>query len=177
MLDPARLVFVDETGLDTAMVRRYGWGDRGARVRGAVPQGHWHTSTFVAALRQRGLIAPMVSRGPMDGALFKAYVREFLCPTLAPGDIVVWDNLSSHQVAGVREAIEAVGAILKPLPPYSPDFNPIEQLFAKLKALLRKAGERTVETLWEALAKVLDPLTPTECENYLRAAGYALQTK
>jgi transposase len=113
----------------------------------------------------------------MDGALFKAYVQKFLCPTLSPGDLVIWDNLSSHQVAGVREAIEAVGAVLKPLPPYSPDFNPIEQFFAKLKAGLRKTGERTVETLWEALAKVLDPLTPTECENYLRGAGYALQTK
>jgi transposase len=173
-LDPARLVFIDETGLDTAMVRRYGWGDGGARVRGAAPQGHWHTSTFVAALRQRGLTAPMVIQGAMDGACFKAYVKEFLCPTLAPGDIVVWDNLSSHQVAGVREAIEAVGATLKPLPPYSPDFNPIEQVFAKLKAGLRKAGERTVEALWDTLAKVMDQFTPAECENYLRGAGYAL---
>jgi transposase len=101
-------------------------------------------------------------------------VREFLCPTLAPGDIVVWDNLSSHQVAGVREAIEAVGAMLKPLPPYSPDFNPIEQVFAQLKARLRKAGERTVEALWSTLAKMLNQVTPAECENYLRGAGYAL---
>lgn len=174
MLDPARLVFIDETGLDTAMVRRYGWGACGRRVRGHFPQGHWHTSTFVAALRQHGLTAPMVITGPMDGAFFKAYVCEFLCPTLSPGDIVVWDNLSSHQVAGVREAIEAVGATLKPLPPYSPDFNPIEQVFAKLKALLQKAGERTVETLWSALAHVLDQFTSAECANYLRGAGYAL---
>lgn len=116
----------------------------------------------------------MVIEGAMDGALFRAYVREFLCPTLSPGDLVVWDNLSSHQVAGVREAIEAVGAVLMPLPPYSPDFNPIEQLFAKLKALLRKAGERTVEALWDSLAKILDQFSPTECENYLRGAGYAL---
>jgi transposase len=128
----------------------------------------------VAALRQRGLTAPMVIQGAMDGNCFKAYVREFLCPTLSPGDIVVWDNLSSHQVAGVREAIEAVGAILKPLPSYSPGFNPIEQVFAKLKAGLRKAGERTVETLWSALAHVLDQFTPAECANYLRGAGYAL---
>ncbi|MGZ8161231.1 MAG: IS630 family transposase [Methylobacter sp.] len=135
MLDPARLVFIDETGLDTAMVRRYGWGLCGQRVRGAAPQGHWHTSTFVAALRQRGLAAPMVVAGPMEGALFLAYVREFLCPTLSPGDIVVWDNLSSHQVAGVREAIEAVGAILKPLPPYSPDFHPIEQGICQAESL------------------------------------------
>ncbi|MGZ8144674.1 MAG: IS630 family transposase, partial [Methylosarcina sp.] len=146
----------------------------GARVRGAVPQGHWHTSPFVAALRQRGLTAPMVIQGAMDGACFKAYVKEFLCPTLEPGDIVVWDNLSSHQVAGVREAIEAVGATLKPLPPYSPDFNPIEQVFAKLKAGLRKAGERTIETLWSALAHALDQFTPAECANDLRGAGYAL---
>jgi transposase len=173
-LDPARLVFIDETGLDTVMVRRYGWGNCGARVRGTAPQGHWQTSTFVAALRRQGLTAPMVIRGPMDGALFKAYVQEFLCPTLTPGDIVVWDNLSSHQVAGVREAIEAVGAILKSLPPYSPDFNPIEQVFAKLKAWLRKAAERTVETLWDTLAKGMDQFTPAECENYLRGAGYAL---
>ena len=159
------------------MVRRYGWGNCGVRVRGTSPQGHWHTSTFVAALCQKGLRAPMVIEGAMDGTLFLAYVREFLCPTLSPGDIVVWDNLSSHRVAGVREAIEAVGAILKPLPPYSPDFNPIEQVFAKLKAWLRKAGERTVESLWLALAHTLDQLTPAECANYLRGAGYALQTK
>jgi transposase len=113
----------------------------------------------------------------MEGALFKAYVREFLCPTLSPGDIVVWDNLSSHQVAGAREAIEAVGTVLKPLPPYSPDFNPIEQLFAKLKAWLRKAGKRILEALWQTLAKVLDQLTPAECENDLRGVGYALQAK
>lgn len=159
------------------MVRRYGWGLRGQRVRGSAPQGHWHTSTFVAALRQHGLAAPMVVTGPMDGALFRAYVREFLCPILLPGDIVIWDNLSSHQVAGVREAIEAVGATLKPLPPYSPDFNPIEQVFAKLKALLRKASERTVEALWSSLANVLEQFTPAECENYFRGAGYAVQTK
>jgi transposase len=177
LLDPDRLVFIDETGLDTAMVRRYGWGACGARVRGAAPQGHWHTRTFVAALRQQGLTAPMVIEGAMDGALFKAYVKEFLCPTLVPGDIVVWDNLSSHQVAGVREAIEAVGAVLKPLPPYSPDFNPIEQVFAKLKAGMRKAGERTVEALENTLAKLLDQFSPTECENYLRGAGYAVQAK
>jgi transposase len=113
----------------------------------------------------------------MEGTLFLAYVREFLCPILSPGDIVIWDNLSSHQVAGVREAIEAVGAILKPLPPYSPDFNPIEQVFAKLKASLRKAGERTVEALWNTLASVLEQFTPAECQNYLRGAGYAVQTK
>ncbi|MDD5463115.1 MAG: IS630 family transposase [Methylococcales bacterium] len=147
LLDPAKLVFIDETGFDTALVRRYGWGVCGVRVRGSSPQGHGHTGTFVAALRQQGLTAPMVIQGAMDGAFFKAYMQEVLCPTLSPGDIVVWDNLSSPQVAGVREAIEGVGAALKPLPPYSPDFNPIEQVFAKLKAWFRKAGERTVEAL------------------------------
>jgi transposase len=116
----------------------------------------------------------MVTEGPMNGNLFLAYVHEFLGPTLSPGDIVVWDNLSSHQVAGVREAIEARGAVLKPLPPYSPDFNPIEQVFSKLKALLRKAGERTVETLWKTVARILDQFSPAECTNYLRGAGYTV---
>jgi transposase len=176
-LDPARLVFVDETGLDTRMVRRHGWGPRGRRVHGSAPQGHWRTSTFVAALRRDGLAAPMVMRGPMDGAGFLAYVRGFLCKALSPGDIVVWDNLSSHHVAGVREAVEAAGAALMPLPPYSPDFNPIERVFAKLKTLLRKAAERTVEALWDALAKLLEAFSPEECANYLRGAGYAVQAK
>ncbi len=175
LLDPARLVFIDETGLTTAMARLYGWGPQGERVVGAVPQGHWQTTTLVAALRQGGLSAPMVMDGAMNGQMFLAYVREFLGPTLSPGDIVIWDNLSSHLVAGVREAIEARGAALKPLPPYSPDFNPIEQVFSKLKALLRKGAERTVEALWDAAAKILQQFTPAECANYLRGAGYAVQ--
>lgn len=174
-LDPARLVFIDETGLTTAMVRLHGWGPRGERVVGTEPRGHWETTTLVAALRRDGMTAPMVTCGAMNGELFLAYVREFLCPTLLPGDIVVWDNLSSHKVAGVREAIEAKGAILKPLPPYSPDFNPIERAFSKLKGLLRKAEKRTTEDLWEATARALEQVTPTECSNYLRGAGYTVQ--
>jgi transposase len=156
------------------MTRLYGWGPKGERVIGTVPQGHWQTTTFVAALRQAGLTAPMVTDGPMTGDLFLGYVREFLCPTLSPSDVVIWDNLSSHQVSGVREAIEARGAILKPLPPYSPDLNPIEQLFAKLKARLRKAGQRTVEAIGDAIGELLNQLTPAECTNYFRNAGYAV---
>lgn len=175
--DPARLVFLDETGLTTAMVRRHGWGPRGQRVRGAAPQGHWHTTTLVAALRQSGLTAPMVTEGPMTGELFLAYVREFLAPTLRPGDRVICDNLSSHHVAGVREAIEARGAMFLPLPPYSPDLNPIEQVFSKLKALLRKAAARTIEALHTAVAETLEYFPPAECAHYLRAAGYAVQPR
>nr|WP_242470667.1 IS630 family transposase [Thiocystis violacea] len=173
--DPARLVFVDETGLHTAMVREWGWGARGERVRGTVPQGHWETTTLVLAVRQAGLVAPMVTAGAMTGALFLAYVKAFLAPTLAAGDIVVWDNLSAHSVAGVREAIEARGATLQPRPPYSPDLNPIEPVFAKLKAGMRAAGERTVEGLWNTLGKRLDDFPPAECANFLRGAGYAVQ--
>ncbi len=173
--DPAHRVFVDETALHTALVRWWGWGPCGERVLGTVPQGHWETSTLVLAVRQAGLTAPMVTAGAMNGALFLAYVKEFLCPTLAAGDIVIWDNLSVHQVAGVREAIEARGATLQPLPPYSPDLNPIEQVFSKLKAELRAAGERTVEGLWKTLGKLLDDFPLAECANFLRGAGYAVQ--
>jgi transposase len=173
--DAARLVFVDETGLHTAMVREWGWGPRGERVLGTVPQGHWQTTTLVLAVRQTGLIAPMVTAGAMTGPLFLAYVKDVLCPTLMAGDIVVWDNLSAHSVTGVREAIEACGATLQPLPPYSPDLNPIEQVFAKLKATLRAAGERTVGALWTTLGQVLDDFPPAQCANFLRGAGYAVQ--
>jgi transposase len=176
-LDPARLVFVDETGASTALARLHGWAPCGGRAVGTAPQGHWQATTLVAALRLGGVAAPMVTSGPMNGGLFLACVREFLCPELSPGDIVVWDNLSSHQVAGVREAVEARGATLKPLPPYSPDLNPIEQVFAKLKALLRKAGARTAEALWAAIGDILGQISPDECANYLRGAGYAVQTK
>ena len=173
--DPAHLVFVDETGLNTVMGRLYGWGPGGERVPGAVPQGHWETSTLVLALRQAGLAAPMLTAGAMTGALFLAYVKTFLCPTLAPGDIVIWDNLAVHQVAGVRDAIKARGATLQPLPPYSPDFNPIEQVFSKLKAHLRAAAERTVEELWKTLGTLVDEFPPDECANFLKGAGYPVQ--
>ena len=154
------------------MTRRYGRAPRGQRLVAAVPHGHWKTSTFVAGLRSSGLTAPLVVDGAMNGETFKAYVEQVLAPTLGPGDIVILDNLGSHKVIGVREAIEACGASLVYLPPYSPDLNPIEQAFAKLKALLRKTAARTVATLWHALGDLIDRFTPQECANYLANAGY-----
>lgn len=171
-LDPARLVFLDETWVSTNMARRYGRAPRNQRCIGAVPHGHWKTTTFLAGLRHDRITAPMVIDGPIDGAAFLAYVRAFLCPTLTPGDIVIADNLSSHKVAGVREAIAKVGASVLFLPPYSPDLNPIEQLFAKLKALLRKAAARTIDALWTQIGILLDAFSPDECSNYLASAGY-----
>jgi transposase len=171
-MDPARLVFLDETGASTNMTRRYGRSPRGQRCVAAVPYGHWKTTTFIAGLRHDSITAPMVIDGPMDGAAFLAYVRTFLCPTLHAGDRVIADNLSSHKVAGVREAIEARGATLLYLPPYSPDLNPIEKLFAKLKALLRKAAKRTVDALWEHIGLLLDSFSPEECKNYFASSGY-----
>jgi transposase len=172
-LDPAKLVFVDETGAATDMARVYGRGPIGERVVGKVPYGHWKTTTFVAGLRADQVIAPLVVDQPMNGVIFKAYVEQSLAPALTPGDIVIMDNLAAHKVDGVRAAIEAKGASLLYLPPYSPDFNPIEQLFAKLKALLRKAKKRTVLALWDTIGQIIDIFTPPECANYLRNSGYA----
>ena len=155
------------------MARLRGRAPRGERLIGKIPHGHWKMTTFVAALRSNALTAPGVIDGPMNGNAFLAYVEQVLAPTLKPGDIVVLDNLSAHKVRGVREAIEGVGARLLYLPPYSPDFNPIEQLFAKLKALLRKAAERSVEALWNRIASLLGAFPPDECANYFRNAGYA----
>jgi transposase len=171
-LNPRRLVFIDETWATTNMVRRYGRSLRGHRLIASVPHGHWKTSTFLAALRHDGLTAPCVLDGAINGAAFRAYVEQFLAPTLRPGDLVVMDNLSSHKVAGIREAIAARGASLLYLPPYSPDLNPIEQAFAKLKACLRKAAARTVEALWDAIADACRAFSPAECANYLANAGY-----
>jgi transposase len=168
-----RLVFIDETGTSTNMARPRGRAPRGKRLVAKVPHGHWKTTTFVAGLRSTGLTAPLVLNGAMNGDTFLSYVTQFLAPTLKPGDTVVMDNLSAHKVAGVREAIEAVGARLLYLPPYSPDFNPIEKAFAKLKALLRKAAERTVDGLWSRIASLIDAFRSAECANYLRHAGYA----
>jgi transposase len=154
------------------MARRYGRAPKGERLRVGVPFGHWKTTTFVAGLRLDGLVAPLVLDGPMNAAAFEAYMEQFLVPTLAPGDIVVMDNLASHKRPKVRELIEAAGARLLFLPPYSPDFNPIEMLFAKLKALLRKAAERTVESLWRTIGQCLESFSPRECANYFVAAGY-----
>lgn len=154
------------------MARVRGRAPKGERLRAGLPHGHWKTTTFVAGLRRSGLVAPMVLDGPINGAAFQAYVDQVLVPELAPGDIVVMDNLGSHKGAGVRAAIEAAGARLLYLPPYSPDFNPIENAFAKLKALLRKAAERTLDGLWAAIGRLLDAFTPDECANYFAAAGY-----
>ena len=171
-LDPARLVFIDETWASTNMARRYGRSPRGERLRAGIPHGHWKTTTFVGGLRTTGMVAPMVLDGPINGAAFLAYVEQVLVPELSPGDIVIMDNLGSHKRKAVRDAIEAAGASLLFLPPYSPDFNPIENAFAKLKALLRKAAERTVDGLWSAIARFIDLFTPQECRNYFAAAGY-----
>ena len=171
-LDPARLIFIDETGLNTKMARLRGRCRRGERLFASIPHGHWCTTTFVAGLRLSGIDAPMLLDGAMNGDAFLAYVRQVLVPTLAPGDIVVMDNLPAHKVIGAREMIEKAGATLMFLPPYSPDFNPIEQAFAKLKALLRKAAARTKETLWNKVGEVLDAFTPEECANYFTATGY-----
>jgi transposase len=171
-MDPSRFVFLDETGTSTNMTRRYGRCPRGQRLVAATPWGHWKTTTFVAGLREDGIIAPLVLDGPMTGEVFRAYVEQMLAPSLAPGDAVVMDNLAAHKVAGVREAIQAAGASLLYLPPYSPDLNPIEQVFAKLKALLRKAAARTKEALWAAIGQLLDNFEPNECKNYLRNCGY-----
>lgn len=171
-LDISKLVFLDETGASTNMTRRHGWSYRGQRCVSAAPHGHWKTTTFLAGLRHDGLTAPLVVDGPMDGATFLAYVRDFLCPSLKPGDIVIADNLGSHKVTGVREAIESAGATLRYLPPYSPDLNPIEKLFAKLKTLLRNAATRSIDALWHHIGMLMDAFTPDECRNYFQACGY-----
>jgi transposase len=167
-----RLVFIDETWATTNMARRHVRAQRGQRVVAAVPHGHWKTTTFLAALRHDGLTAPCVFDGAINGARFLAYVEQALVPTLRAGDLVVLDNLKVHNVKGVREAIEARGARLRYLPPYSPDFNPIELAFAKLKALLRTAARRTVDALWHAIGHALDAFSPAECARYLAHAGY-----
>lgn len=171
-LDPAKLVFIDETGLNTKMARLRGRSLRGERCHAAIPHGHWKTTTFTGALRLTGMTAPMVLDGAMNGAAFLAYVEQVLAPALSPGDIVIMDNLPAHKAAGVRDAIEAVGAELRYLPPYSPDFNPIEMAFSKLKALLRAKAERTIDALWNTVGELITLFEPTECANYFAACGY-----
>ena len=165
-------MFLDETWATTNMARRYGRAPRGQRVVDAVPHGHWRTTTVVAALRAEGIVAPLVLDGAIDGPAFLAYVEQFLAPALRPGDVLVMDNLGSHKVAGVREAVEARGASLLHLPPYSPDLNPIEMASAKPKALLRSEAARTVEALWAAVGRLLDRFTPAECARCLAHCGY-----
>ena len=170
-LGPARRVFLDETSAATNMTRRYGRPAWRARARGGAA---WHrkTTTFIAELRQGGMIAPFVLDGPMNGESFLAYVRQFLVPCLRRGDVVVMDNLNSHKVYGVRESIAAAGATLLYLPPYSPDFDPIEQAFAKLKALLRKAAARTIEAPWDTIGLLLQAFRPDEPVKYFANSGY-----
>jgi transposase len=171
-MDPARFVFLDETSTATNMARRYGRCSASERLVAAVPYGHWRTTTFIAGLRQSSIVAPLVLDGPMTGAAFRAYVAQFLAPALEPGDVVVLDNLAAHQVDGVRQAIAAAGASILYLPPYSPDLNPIEQLFAKLKALLRKAAARTSDALWATIGQLLETVPESHCANYLSHCGY-----
>lgn len=155
------------------MARRYGRCRVGQRLLCKEPWGHWKTITFTGALRAHGMTAPMILDGPMDGDSFRAYVTEVLAPTLQRGDIVIMDNLPSHKVAGIREAVEASGARLHYLPPYSPDLNPIEQAFSKIKALLRKAAARSINALHRAIARIIRSITPAECVNYLANSGYS----
>jgi transposase len=166
-------VFIDETWAKTNMTRLRGWAPRGKKLLAKVPQGRWRTLTFLAALRWDRIDAPCVIDGPIDGEIFLAYVEQSLGPTLRAGDIVIIDNLGSHKSAAVRRAIRAAGAKLFFLPPYSPDLNPIEQLFAKLKTLLRKAARRTVEATWKQIGALLGAFSPQECANYFRNSGYA----
>ena len=172
-IDPSRLVFIDETWAKTNMTRLRGWAPRGRPLLAKVPFGHWKTLTFLAALRHDRIDAPCVIDGPINGVTFTAWIEQFLAPTLKPGDVVVMDNLGSHKGKAVRQAIRAAGARLLFLPPYSPDLNPIEQVFAKLKTLLRKADERTVEATWRRIGCLLNAFPPQECASYLRNAGYA----
>jgi transposase len=172
-LDPRHLVFIDETWAKTNMTPIRGWAPRGQKLVSRAPFGKWRTLTFLAALRHDRIDAPCVIDGPINGQSFTAWVEQFLVPTLKPGDVVIMDNLGSHKSAAVRQAIRSAGAKLLFLPPYSPDLNPIEQVFAKLKLLLRKAAERSVEATWQRIGSLLDAFPPHECANYLRNSGYA----
>jgi len=171
-LDVRHLIFLDETWIKTNMARLVGWAPRGERLVGRVPHGHWKTTTFLAGLRHDRIVAPLVVNGAIDGEIFRAWVEQALAPTLVPGDIVVADNLSSHKVAGVREAIEACGGSIMFLPAYSPDLNPIEQFFAKLKAALRRLAPRSREALYRDVALTLSNIAAAECSNYLANAAY-----
>jgi transposase len=169
---PTRLVFIDETWVKTNMTPLRGWGPRGRRLKAYAPHGHWKTLTFIAALRHDRIDAPWVIDGPINGELFRLYVETVLAPTLSQGDIVIMDSLSSHKNKAARSAIRAKGAHLIFLPPYSPDLNPIEQVFAKLKHMMRKAQPRDVESTWRKVGKLLDLFEPAECANYLVNSGY-----
>lgn len=171
-LAPERLVFIDESGLSTNMARLRGWAPEGERCRAAIPHGHWKTVTFVGGLALNGFIAPMLLDGPMDGECFLAWIEQMLVPALKPGHLVIMDNLPAHKIVGVRQAIETCGAGLLYLPPYSPDFNPIENAFAKFKSFVRKAKARTLDALETAAANALPLFNPRECANFFAHAGY-----
>jgi transposase len=171
-IDPRQVVFIDETWAKTNMTRTYGRSLLGSRLIEKTPCGRWQTTTFIGALRAEGFVAPLTVDGAINGPLFRAWVEQHLAPTLRPGDIVVMDNLSSHKVTGVRQAIESAGAELRYLPPYSPDLNPIELAFSKLKKLLRDGAERTVDKLWKLCGSLLEEFTETECRRYFKHCGY-----
>jgi len=171
-VDPSKLVFLDETGATTDMIPRRGRAKGGARCFDDAPGGHWKTMTFIAGLRMDGITAPWCLDRPMNGEVFKTYLKTQLAPTLKPGDIVICDNLAAHKVAGTKEIVEAAGAKIIYLPPYSPDLNPIEQAFAKLKTLLRKAMARSFDALWKTIGKLLNLFKPHECKNYFSNSGY-----
>ncbi|MGL5837269.1 MAG: IS630 family transposase [Sphingorhabdus sp.] len=172
-VDPRRMIFIDETWAKTNTTRTHGWCTKGEALINRVPHGHWKTLTFIAGLRHNGIVAPCVLDGPINGDSFTAWVDQFLIPELEPGSIVVVDNLGSHKGRRVRKLLKAAGIRIFFLPPYSPDLNPIEEMFSKLKRLLRKANERTVEATWRRIGKLLDHFPPSECANYIRGAGYA----
>ena len=171
-LEADRLVFVDETWIKTDMAPLRGWAEKGKRLKGFAPHGRWRTMTFLAGLRTDGLSAPYVFDGPINGSCFQAWVEQLLVPTLRPGDIVILDNLGSHKGKAVRHAIRNAGARLWFLPAYSPDLNPIEQTFAKIKHWMRDAQKRTVDDTWRHLGHLIDTIGPDECQNYIRNAGY-----
>jgi transposase len=172
-LDPDRLVFLDETAAKTNLTRTHGYAPKGKRLEGEAPYRRWQTTTFLGAMRAEGFIAPLVVDGAMTSELFLAYVDQVLVKELKKGDVVVLDNLNCHTQKAVREAIEAAGCRVEYLPAYSPDLNPIELVYSKLKRLLRKAAQRTVEGLWEVIGRLLDQFSPQECQNYFRHRGYA----
>ena len=172
-IDIDSLVFIDETGLNTKMIRLYGWARGGQRCVGRVPHGHWRTSTFICGLRRQEIAAPFVVDRPMNADIFQTYIARVLGPELRPGDVVIMDNLAAHKRPNVQSALKRYGATALYLPPYSPDLNPIEMAFAKLKAILRSAEERTVDALWNRLTYAIENLTPKDCENFFKHAGYA----
>jgi transposase len=172
-IEPERLVFIDETWTRTNMTPLRGWAPRGLRLQTKAPHGHWKTTTFLAALRHHRIDAPWLFDGPIDGESFRTYVEKVLVPTLHPGDIVIMDNLGSHKAKAVRQLIRAAGAKLFFLPKYSPDLNPIEQVFAKIKHFLRKVAARSVETICTAIGEILGAFTPDQCANYFQNSGYA----